>query len=295
MDALVTFIQILFGGLAAGAVYSLAALAMVIIYNTSEVLNFAGGDMAMMTTFFAYTMLAVYGLPFWAGFPLAILFAMALGAAAEFFALRRAKEPNLLGLIIITLGLQMIIFGLASWKWGADPKNLPFPISPYDSWSIGDLILSHLEILGIVVTAAVTAGLFLFLRYTRFGVAMKATQQNLNVARLMGVRTKRILLFSWVLSAAIGSLAGLLTAPAGTVDPYMMWDPMLKGFAAAVLGGMTSLPGAVLGGCILGVVENLFGFYVSTEFKSVIPFALIVLILCLKPSGLMARHYIKKV
>ena len=111
----------------------------------------------------------------------------------------------------------------------------------------------------------------------------------------MGIRTRRVLLFAWVLAAAIGALAGLLIAPTGTVEPYMMWDPMLKGFAGAVLGGMTSLPGALLGGLIVGVVENLFGFYVSTEFKSVVPFAIIILILGVRPSGLLARHYVKKV
>ncbi len=295
MDAFLGLIQVLLGGLAVGSAYSLIALAMVIIYKTSEVLNFAQGDMAMVTTFFAFSLLAVMGLPFYAALPAALLFAVLVGVSAEFLFLRRAKEPNLLGLIIITLGLEMIIFGLASWKWGADPKDLPFPISPWDAFEFGGLILSYLEMLTFGVAMLVVVGLFLFLRYTKFGVAMKATQLNLKVARIMGIRTRRILLFAWGLSAGIGALAGLLIAPSGTVDPYMMWDPMMKGFASAVLGGMTSLPGAALGGCIMGVVENLFGFYVSTEFKSVVPFAIIVIILCLKPSGLLARHYVRKV
>jgi branched-chain amino acid transport system permease protein len=136
--------------------------------------------------------------------------------------------------------------------------------------------------------------LFLFLRYSKLGIAMKATQQNPVAARLMGIRTNRILMFTWGISSLVGCVAGLLIAPT-TMQPYMMWDPMLKGFAAAVLGGMTSLPGAIFGAYTVGIVENIFGGYVSIEFKSVVAFAIIVLVLCFKPSGLFARHYVKKV
>lgn len=295
MDEFLTLIQIIIGGVTVGAAYSLLATAMVIIYKTSEVLNFAQGDMAMITVFFAWMLLSPLGLPFWIGIPAALSFAVLVGCICEFFFLRRAKEPNLLGLIIITLGLQMIIFGMASWKWGADPKDLPFPISPWSAEEFGGLIVSHLEMANVAVALVVVGALFIFFRYTKIGVAMKATQLNLDVARLMGIRTRRILLFAWGLSAFIGALGGLLIGPSGTVDPYMMWDPMMKGFASAVLGGMTSLPGAVVGGVIVGVVENLFGFYVSTEFKSVVPFAIIVIVLSVKPSGLLAHHYVRKV
>ncbi len=295
MDAILSLIQVLLGGISVGAAYALLATAMVIIYKTSEVLNFAQGDMAMVTAFFAWMVLAGWGMPFWAGLPAALLFAVLVGLCCEFFFLRRAKEPNLLGLIIITLGLEMIIFGMASWKWGADPKELPFPFTPWDTMEVGGLILSYLELTTVVIAGLVIGLLFLFFRFTKVGVAMKATQLNLSVARLMGIRTRRILLFAWGLSALIGGLGGLLIGPSSTLDPYMMWDPMMKSFAAAVLGGMTSLPGAILGGVIVGVVENLFGFYVSTEFKSVVPFAIIVIVLCVKPSGLLARHYVRKV
>jgi branched-chain amino acid transport system permease protein len=123
---------------------------------------------------------------------------------------------------------------------------------------------------------------------------MKATQQNPTAARLMGIRTNRILMFTWGISSLVGCVAGLLIAPT-TMQPYMMWDPMLKGFAAAVLGGMTSLPGSIFGAYAVGIIENLFGGYVSIEFKSVVAFAIIVLVLCFRPSGLFARHYVKKV
>jgi branched-chain amino acid transport system permease protein len=136
--------------------------------------------------------------------------------------------------------------------------------------------------------------LFVFLRYSKLGVAMKATQQNNIAARVMGIRTNRILMITWGISSFVGCVAGLLIAPT-TMQPFMMWDPLLKGFAAAVMGGMTSLPGAVVAAYLLGIIENLFGGYVSIEFKSAVAFAIIVLVLCIKPSGLFARHYIKKV
>jgi branched-chain amino acid transport system permease protein len=134
----------------------------------------------------------------------------------------------------------------------------------------------------------------LFFRFSKLGIAMKATQQNENAAKLMGIKTHRIRMMTWGISAMVGTCAGLLIAPV-LMEPYMMWDPMLKGFAGAVVGGMTSLPGAVFGAYIVGIIEHLFGGYVSIEFKSVVAFAVIVLVLCVRPSGLFARHYVKKV
>jgi branched-chain amino acid transport system permease protein len=227
-------------------------------------------------------------------FPGALLFAAFLGFFLEFMVLRRAKEPTFLGMIIITLGLEMILMGVVSWKFGADPKTMPFPISPYQSVTIGGVYFSALEVLTLIVALLVMLILFLFLKYSKLGVAMKATQQNHTAARLMGIRTKRILMTTWGISSVIGCLAGLLIAPT-IMQPYMMWDPLLKGFTAAVLGGMTSLPGAVLGAYLLGITENLFGGYVSIEFKSVVAFAVIVIALCVRLSGLSARHYVKKV
>jgi branched-chain amino acid transport system permease protein len=197
-------------------------------------------------------------------------------------------------MIIITLGLEMILIGFVSWKFGADPKTMPFPISPYESITIGEVFVSTLEVLTFVVALTLMVVLFLFFRFSKLGVAMKATQQNKTAARLMGIRTNRILMMTWGISSVVGCLAGLLISPI-IMQPYMMWDPMLKGFAAAVMGGMTSLPGAVFGAYMLGVIENLFGGYVSIEFKSVVAFVIIVLVLCFKPSGLFARHYVKKV
>ena len=279
-------VQTLVSGIAVGSSYALMGLAMVIIYKTSELINFAQGEMALLSVFLTYMVLEYYHFPFYVAFPSALAFALLLGFFLEFAVLRRAKEPNVLGMIIITIGLEMILMGFVSWKFGAEPKTMRFPLSPYDSFS--------LEALTFVVALTLMAVLFLFLRYSKLGIAMKATQQNKMTARLMGIRTNRILMITWGISSLVGCTAGLLIAPT-IMQPYMMWDPMLKGFAAAVLGGMTSLPGSVFGAYIIGVVENLFGGYVSIEFKSAVAFFIIVLVLCIKPSGLFARHHVKKV
>jgi len=288
------FLQMLASGIAVGSSYALMGLAMVIIYKTSEVVNFAQGEMALISIFLTYMVLEFYGFPFYVAFPGALVFSVLLGFLLEFAVLRRAKEPNVLGMIIITIGLEMILMGIVSWKFGADPKTMPFPIGPYDSVTLGGIFVSSLEVLTFFVALIIMVVLFVFLRYSKLGIAMKATQQNPTAARLMGIRINRILMFTWGISSLVGCVAGLLIAPT-TMQPYMMWDPMLKGFAAAVLGGMTSLPGSIFGAYAVGIIENLFGGYVSIEFKSVVAFVIIVLVLCFRPSGLFARHYVKKV
>jgi len=291
---MIDFLQTILSGIAVGSSYALMGLGMVLIYKASEVPNFVQGEMALLPVFVAYLLLESYGLPPYIAFPATLVFSIFLGCFLEFAIIRRAKEPNVLGLIIITIGMEMMLLGLVSWKFGADQRAMPFPISSYDSIMIGDIFISTLDLLTLVVALIIMLVLFLFFRYSKIGVAMKATQQNENAARVMGIKTNRIRMVTWGISSFVGCVAGLLIAPI-LVEPYMMWDPMLKGFAGAVVGGMTSLPGAVFGAYIVGIVEHLFGGYVSIEFKSVVAFVVIVLVLCIRPSGLFARHYVKKV
>jgi branched-chain amino acid transport system permease protein len=288
------FYQMIISGIAVGSTYALMGLAMVIIYKTSEVPNFAQGEIALVSAYIAFMLLDRLGWSYAAAFLGALAFSVLLGFFLEFAILRRAKNPNVLGMIVITIGIEMVLLGLVSWKFGADPQTLSFPISPWESHEFGTVMIKSLDLLTTVVALLVMIILFFFLRHSRLGVAMKATQQNPMAARIMGIRTKRIMMKTWGISSLVGSTAGLMIAPV-SMTPFMMWDPMLKGFAAAVMGGMTSLPGAVFGAYILGIVENLFGGYVSIEFKSSVAFAVIVLVLCIRPSGLFARHYVKKV
>ncbi len=281
-------------GIAVGSSYALMGLAMVIIYKTSEVPNFAQGEMALITSFFAMMLMTSFGINVYFAFLMALVFAAILGCILEFAILRRAKEPNVLGMIVITIGIEMVLLGFVSWKFGAEQKTMPFPLGPYDSFIVGDIFITKLEVLTLVTALILMVLLFLFFRFSKLGLAMKATQQNSMAAQIVGVRTNRVMMLTWGMSSMVGAVAGLLISPT-IMHPFMMWDPMLKGFAAAVMGGMTSLPGAVIAAYILGIIENLFGGYVSIEFKTVVAFVIIVLVLCIKPSGLFARHYVKKV
>jgi branched-chain amino acid transport system permease protein len=344
--------QLILMGFTAGCSYALIALAMVIIYKTSEILNFAQGELAMFSTFIAYFLLVDMGAPFLVAFPATLLFAMILGACCELFFLQPARErsrlmpllvlwtftlftlylaifptpaiPVLLavlvtlfsiwmtletfakrpprqattiGLIIITLGLEMMLYGLAGWFWGASQEVLPTPVSDLSIHKIGGLVVSDLNLLVFAVSFGVMASLFAFFRFTRIGIAMKATAQNPLAARLMGVRTGRIFSLTWAISSLVGALGGLLIAASQPLDPNLMLEPLLKGFAAAVLGGMTSLVGTIVGGCTLGILENLVAGYMpdGTQFKSTVAFLVIVLVLCIRPAGLLGRHYVKKV
>jgi branched-chain amino acid transport system permease protein len=289
------FLQLIVSGISIGSIYALVALAMVIIYKTSEVPNFAQGEMAMISTFVAFMLLASYGQPFVISFSGALLFAIGLGVFLEFVFLRRAKKPNVLSLILITLGFEMMIYGVASWKWGAEQQSFPFPVSDYDIVSLGPAVVSYLNIVTLVVALVLMLILFLFFRYTKVGIAMKATQQNMMAARINGIRANRILSITWGMSSLIGAVAGIMLAPIATLDPNLMLDPLLKGFASAVLGGMTTLVGSVIGGYILGIIETLFGGYISLQFKSIVAFLIIVLVLCFRPSGLFAKHYVRRV
>lgn len=289
-------IQLLISSIVIGSIYALIALAMSITYKASEVPNFAQGEMAMVSTFVTFVLLTSFGFPFYVGVLGAIIFAFILGVLLEFVFLRRAKNPSPLSYIIITIGFQLMLYGLASWKWGSEQKqiNLPFSESKVifqnDAFSITELNLAT-----IIIALGVLIIVYLLIQKTKLGLAMKACQQNVNAAKMNGISANMIMAVSFGISSVVGAIAGILIAPLVTLDPSMMWDPLLKGFAAAVLGGMKSLYGVVLGGFLLGIIENLFGFYISIEFKSVVAFLIIVIVLYFKPSGLFDKHYVRKV
>ena len=287
--------QLLVSGISIGSIYALIALSMVLLYKTSEVPNFALGDMAMICVYVALGLMVGTGLSFSWILLITLGFAFILGVFFEFAVIRRAKEPNIMSLIIMTLGFQLMMYGLAGWKWGADQRNFPLPISDSEAFNIGSVSISYLNLSTIGITIVLLTLFYLFFKFTKMGIAMKATQQNPMAARINGIRTKRILALAFGISSVIGAIAAMLIAPITTLDPNLMWDPLIKGFAAAVLGGMNSLPGAVAGGYLLGVIENLFGAYISIEFKAVVAFLIIVVVLWFKPSGLFDRHYERKV
>ena len=287
--------QLIMTGIVAGSIYALVALAMSLTYKSSEVANFAQGEMAMFSTYVAFVMLATYQLPFWVAFGGSLLFAFLLGLFLHLAIIRRAKDPNVLNLLIITLGFQVFLYGLAGWKWGSEQRVLKIPVSQTETVEFAGLIISQLNLATILVAILLMISVYILLRFTKLGLAIKATQQNETAAKINGIPTRRIVAITFGISSVIGAVAGILMAPITTLDPNMMIEPLLKGFAAAVLGGFNSLAGVVCGAFILGIVESLFGFYVSTEFKSIVAFLIIVIVLYFKPSGLFGTHYTRKV
>lgn len=289
------FGQLLIEGLAMGACYGLFGLAVVIIYKTSEVINFAAGEMAMFSTFIVFHMLTIYHCPFWLAFCLALAFAAILGVLVQYIFLRPAKDPTLLGLIVITLGVEMLLMGFASWKWGAEQQEFSLPISYMVTYEpIKGFIFSQWSIAVFIVAAVIMTFLYFFFKHTKLGTAMRATQQNKHAAKIMGIQTDHVFAFAWAFSSVIGAIAAVFLSAKSILDPQFMMEPFLKAFAAAVLGGLMSIPGVLIGGAIMGLLENFFG-YVWPVWKPITAFVVIVLVLCVRPSGLFAKHYVKKV
>jgi branched-chain amino acid transport system permease protein len=289
-------LQNVINGLSAGSLYALLAVGIVLIYKSSEVLNFAHGSFAMLATFAAYELSAVRGFSFGASIAGALLFAFLAGALVYRVLLDRVREGGAHAVVMVTIGLSMMLEGAAGLIWGTDTKefhhlfaetaSLTLPaglvVSQHDAWIIG-------AALAMVVLLAI------FFRATRVGIALRAVSQNPVAAQLMGVRVARVHALTWGMATTLGALAGLLIVPKLFLDPAMMFSPLLKSFAAAVLGGMNSVAGAIIGAWLLGVIETLAGAYVSTEFQASIAFVIIILVLTLRPEGLLGKPEIKKV
>ena len=288
------FGQQVVSGLAAGCLYALAALGLVLIYRTMDIVNFAHGEMAMVSTFMAHTFLVKLGFSYILAAVCAIIFAFVFGMAVERIFLRPIQGGPLISLMIMTLGLFMVLNGAAGWVWGFDPVSFPRAVSGRPIW-IGDLIITRDSILVLAVTIVMALALYAVLRFTMAGIAIRATSQNSRAARLMGVPVPKVYALTWGISAVLGAVAGILIAPTTFLSPSMMAEVQIKAFTAAVLGGFSSLPGAVVGGLLLGVLENLVAGYISTELKSTFAFALIVAVLFIRPSGLLGTPPKRKV
>ena len=288
------FWQQVASGLSAGCLYALAALGLVLIYRTMEIVNFAHGEMAMISTFVAYTLLVRVGLPYVLAMLVALAFAFIFGMAIERVFLRPIQEGPLVSMMIMTLGLFMVFNGAAGWVWGFDPVSFPYAVRGRPVF-IGDIIVTRDSLLVLAVTVIMAGALYLALRFTMAGIAIRATSQNPRAARLMGVPVSKVYSLTWGMSAVLGAVAGVLIAPTTFLSPSMMAEVQIKAFTAAVLGGFSSLPGAVVGGLLLGVLENLVAGYISTQLKSTFAFALIVVVLLIRPSGIMGTTERRKV
>jgi branched-chain amino acid transport system permease protein len=281
-------------GLSTGSLYGIMALALVLIFRSTDIINFAQGEMAMFTTFLAWSML--HWAPGWVAVLLALVISFALGALLEAVVVRRVEEGPLLNPVIVTLGLFVIFNSLALWRYGPIPKTFPSPFGN-GTFQIGGVVIAHQSLGVLAVALLVALLLFLLFQYTNLGLALRATAQNRTAARLMGIRVGWMLTLGWGLSAAVGTVAGILVAPTLFVHPNMMLPVLTFAFAGAVLGGLDSPFGAIIGGMLVGVIENLAGTWepVGSELKTVVAIALLVAILTLKPTGLFGKRVAKRV
>lgn len=283
--------QLIVSGLAAGSLYALMALGLVLIYKTTDIVNFGYGDMVMFSTFIAYMMLTWYGLPFWISFLGAIIAGLLLGLLVDQGILRPAREAPVVSLLIATLGVGMILEAIAGWTFGYDTKAFPYALKG-PPLVLGGVILRRHDFLVFTVAATIAFLLFIIFKFSDIGIAMRAMAQNKRAARLMGISVEKLSGLSWALGVGIGAVAGVLIAPIVFLDLIRMVLVMIKAFAAAVLGGFTSLPGAVLGGLVLGVIENLVSGYLPpllAPLKTTFVFLLIVLVLAVRPQGLLGE------
>jgi branched-chain amino acid transport system permease protein len=287
------FLQQLLAGLATGGIYASVALALVMIYQSTHHVNFAQGEMAMFSTYIAWAMMQA-GLPYWAAFMLTVVLSFGMGALIEFTVIRPVRDAPVLSVVVVFIGLLVIFHSLAGWLFGYTIKQFPSPF-PGNAW-YGSTFMSPHEVGAIGVTLTVMLVLFIFFRFTPLGLAMRAAAQNPMSSRLVGINVSRMLMLGWGLAGAVGAIGGMMVAPVVFLDPGMMSGVLIYAFAGALIGGIDNPAGAVLGGFIVGVLENLIGTYVvGTELKLSVALVLIVGVLIVRPSGLLGRTIVTKV
>jgi len=287
------FLHQLVSGLAAGGIYASLALALVMIYQSTHHINFAQGEMAMFSTYLAWTLLQA-GLPYWVAFAATLGISCAAGMLIERVLIRPVEKAPVLTVVITFIALLVIFNSVAGWVFTHTVKVFP---SPFGAGLLPrNPFMSPHEFGSILVTLAVLVLLYAFFRFTPLGLAMRAAALNPVSARLSGIRVGRMLALGWGLAAAIGAVAGMMVAPVVYLDPNMMAGILLYAFAAALLGGIDNPLGAVVGGFVVGVVENLMGAYViGTELKLTVALVLILGVLLFKPAGLFGRAVVTRV
>jgi branched-chain amino acid transport system permease protein len=288
------FLHQVFSGLATGCIYGSMALALVMIFKATHHLNFAQGEMATFSTFIAWWLVVQQGWPYWGAFLATVAASFTAGLVIQRVILRPVEKAPILTNVIVFIGLLLIFNALSGWLFDRTVKAFPSPFAK-DAWLATPYFTAH-DLGSAVVMLGVLGALFAFFRFTPMGLAMRAAAVNPESARLVGVRVSWMLALGWGLAAAIGAVAGMMVAPVVFLDPNMMAGVLLYGFASALLGGIDNPLGAVLGGFIVGVLENLLGAYViGTELKLTAALVLIVGTLTLRPYGLFGTKLVTRV
>jgi branched-chain amino acid transport system permease protein len=289
---MMNLLQQIASGIAMGGIYACLGLALVMIYQSTHHINFAQGEMAMFSTFIAFLLLKA-GLPYWLAALATLAFGFVAGMLIERLILRPLGDVPELSVIVVFIGLFIGINSLAGWIFGHQLE--PFP-SPFPEKAFGTMLVSGHELGTIAVVLVVMGVLYAFLRFTKVGLAMRASAENPVSSRLSGIPVSLMLALGWGLSSMIGAVAGLMVAPVVFLEPNMMGGVLIYAFAAALLGGIDNPWGAVAGGLIVGVLENLAGTYVvGTELKLTLALLVIVAVLLVRPSGLFGRKLVSRV
>lgn len=290
------FIQLVLDGMATGSIYSLVALAIVLIYRSTGLKNLAQGEMAMFSAFIAWQFNA-WGLGIWLAAILAIVVSFFGGMALQRIVIRPVQNKPLLTVVIVTLGLFLAFNSLAGGIWGYIIKAFP-PLFPSTVWAFGDVRVPVANVGVFLVLIVLAGGLALLFKFSKIGLAMRAVAYNMETAKLVGIKVNQILMLGFGLAAALGAAAGIFVAPKLFLDPFMMFGVLIYAIAAAAFGGLDSPFGAVLAGLIIGVVENLAGSYIGfigTDLKILVPLALITVTLLFRPQGLLGHKHVVRV
>jgi branched-chain amino acid transport system permease protein len=290
------FVQQVVSGLAAGSIYASLALALVLIYRATDVVNFSQGEMATFTTYVAWSLMH-HGVSYWPAFALTLGFAFFFGLGIQRTVIRPVERRPEIVIVIVTIGLLIAINGLVGWIWGGETKALDSPF-PNRSWEIGGVAISIQDVGTLGVCLLTVLVLWGFFRFTTIGLAMRSSAVNPDASRLLGVRVSWMLAIGWGLAAVLGAVAGLMAAPTVFLDPGMMLVILIYAFAAAVLGGIDSPVGAVVGGLLLGVIVNLLGAYVDfvgAELRLPTALAILLLVLIIRPQGLFGHVAVRRV
>ena len=290
MDA---FLHQVLAGLATGGIYASVALALVMIYQATHLVNFAQGELAMFCTYLAWSLINA-GFGYWPAFLVTVGLAFVLGVVIERVVIRPVENSPVLAVVVVFIGLLVILNSITGWIYTYTIKTFPspFPEKPF----FGNKLMSSHEIGAIGVTLIVLLLLYAFFRFTPLGLAMRAAAQNPASAKLVGIRVGWMLALGWGLAAAIGAVAGMMVAPIVFLDPNMMGGVLLYAFAAALVGGVDSPGGAVFGGFLVGVLENVLGaFVIGNELKLAVALVLIIGVLLVKPSGFFGKVHVTRV
>jgi branched-chain amino acid transport system permease protein len=286
------FLHQVLAGLATGSIYASLALALVMIYQATHLVNFAQGEMAMFATYFAWSLINA-GVPYWPAFLLTVVFAFVLGVVIERVIIRPVENAPVLAVVVVFIALLVILNSVTGWIFSYTIKTFP---SPFPTEPIFGRYMSAHEAGAIGVTLVVLMLLYAFFRFTPLGLAMRAAAQNPDSARRVGIRVGWMLALGWGLAAAIGGVAGMMVAPIVYLDPNMMGGVLLYAFAAALVGGIDNPGGAVFGGFLVGVLENVLGaFVIGNELKLAVALVLIIGVLVVRPSGFFGKVHVTRV